>query len=145
MTKSEKGIDIYRKWDSLDSERKRLKKSNISEANKKAISDYQIDLSSRNVGKNRIIKLSIALRMLAGYLGKNFGDATKEDIVLLVQTINESSKYSAYTKSDFKQTLKQFYKFLKGDGTDFPSEVKWISKAVKNKDVKILHGMWLRP
>lgn len=56
MTKSEKGIDVYRKWDSFDSERKRLKKSNISEANKKVISDYQIDLSSRNVGKNRIFK-----------------------------------------------------------------------------------------
>jgi len=86
----------------------------------------------------RTIKYIYTLRTLNGLLGKPFDQATKDDIVAVVADI-ERKQEDEWTKRDYKQCLKFFYRWLremeKEDG--YPPEVRWIhAKNPRTKLVK---------
>lgn len=84
----------------------------------------------------RVVKCMYCLRYLAAWLKKPFADATKDELIDLVGSL-ESKKYSEHTKYDFKIVLKLFYKWLKGNDEDFPQEVKWLKPRLRNTAQKL--------
>jgi len=73
---------------------------------------------------------------MAGWMGKEFRQATKANILDLVSLI-DSKDYSEYTKYDFKVVLKMFYKWLLGKDEDFPKVVKWLKPKLKGGKFKL--------
>jgi len=71
--------------------------------------------------------------MIARWLNKPFEDATKEDLLKLVQKI-ELSDYSDWTKHDYKAMLKIFYRWLRGT-EEYPEEVRWIRPGRRRKKI----------
>ncbi|MEM5831517.1 MAG: site-specific integrase, partial [Candidatus Aenigmatarchaeota archaeon] len=95
-------------------------------------------LEANNYSKGRILKYIHTLKTLRKLLGKDFSEATKEDIENLIIKINNSTKYSENTKSDFKKILKFYMRWLKF-GTlegNYPEEVAWIKTTVKKSNEK---------
>ena len=73
------------------------------------------------------------------YLKKDFRKATKQDIKDVVLTIDNSEKYSAWTKQSYRAILKKFYKWLEyGDDyihkPGYPEIINWINTNLKYKD-----------
>ncbi|MEM4819060.1 MAG: tyrosine-type recombinase/integrase [Nanopusillaceae archaeon] len=95
-------------------------------------------LEANNYSKGRILKYIHTLKTLRKLLGKDFSEATKEDIENLIIKINNSTQYSENTKSDFKKILKFYMRWLKF-GTlegNYPEEVAWIRTTVKKNNEK---------
>ncbi len=134
-------LNIYNNGRLLEHELRRLEKSSVSEKNKADIKKYQKYLLANNVGTTRVVRISIELRKLALLLAKDFADASKPDMEELVSKVNQNTRYSPATIASFKQILKQFYKFLKGNREEFPIEVRWIDTTIKNKDKKTFEEM----
>jgi integrase/recombinase XerD len=100
----------------------------ISDANRQTIFRFLRDLESQNVGVPRQTKYLFTLPVIAKKLGKNFKDATTEDIRTIVAEINRSTKYSDWTRSDFRVALKRFYRWLRESPKgETPKEVAWIT------------------
>jgi integrase/ribosomal protein L40E len=97
----------------------------ISERNKKALLDFCNYCFAEGLTVDRVEHLLRCLKKTAEIFWKDFEEATKDDIVDLVRRI-ESRRISAWTKHDYRVTLKKFYKWLKGNGEEYPEEVKWI-------------------
>jgi len=84
----------------------------------------------------RVVKCMYCLRFLAAWLKTPFADATKDELIDLVGTL-EGKKYSENTKYDFKVVLKLFYKWLKGNDEEFPQEIKWLKPRLRNTAQKL--------
>jgi integrase len=124
---------IYRKNDRryLEKLLKRIENSDICEENKKSILDFLFLAQASGFSIFRLLKYATILFYLAKMLDKPFLEATKEDIIRIVQKI-ESRDCSDWTKRDYKLVLKKFYKWLKR--TDYyPDEVVWIRTSVRNR------------
>jgi len=91
----------------------------------KTIEKFLEFCKSENLTQRRINKHRYLLKNISEWLKTEFKKASKEDIQKLVTRINES-KYADWTKSDHKKCLKKFYKWLEGDGEEFPKKVRWI-------------------
>jgi integrase len=66
------------------------------------------------------------LRSISKTLGKEFRDASKEDIIELLARL-EQRQVSAWTKHDYRVILKKFYQWLYGyERGEYPEHVKWI-------------------
>jgi len=88
---------------------------------------------SENLSKSRIDKHRHALRNICKWLEVGFKEATREDIERLVAKINLSD-YADWTKRDHRKTLKKFYKWLEGEGEEFPKKVRWVKLGqINNK------------
>jgi hypothetical protein len=68
-----------------------LRKTSISEDNKNLISEFALDCINHEVSHARVEKYIQQLRYLAEWLGKNFRDATKEDIIELIGRLEEAT------------------------------------------------------
>ena len=108
-----KNADIYNYERLLNSSISNLKKSKIESQNKDSILRFYEHLLTQGRSLARTVKYILTMRMIARWLNKPFEDATKEDIIKLVQRI-ELSDYSDWTKHDYKAMLKIFYKWLRG-------------------------------
>jgi integrase len=98
----------------------------IIEANRKLILAFARDLQAENITELRISKYINLLRHLSALLAKNFEKITVTDVKSVVADINQS-EYSAWTKNDYKVTLKKFYKWLrKLPDQQEPPETSWI-------------------
>ena len=125
------GLDIHKRRRKLELAVKAVKASpRISERNRKMILSFHDYCFAEGLTVERIEHLLRCLKKMAEIFRKDFEDATKGDIVDLVRRI-ESRRVSAWTKHDYRVTLKKFYKWLKGNGEEHPEEVKWI-KTVNN-------------
>jgi integrase len=73
---------------------------------------------------------------------------TKQDVETVVATIN-TSKQKAWTKRDKKLVLRKLIQYAKtgscAKGTPMPSEISWISLAVKDKDSRVTPESLLTP
>jgi len=128
------GMNIYNRDNAITAERRRLDASALSEQNKKDIVAFQAYLLANNISAFRVARFSMNLRQQALILNKDYRTATKQDIQGLVAIVNQFTNLAPSTKSTYKQILKQFYKWLKGDGEEFPHEVKWIKCGVKRRE-----------
>ena len=115
---------------------KRLSKSSIVDENKEHIERFAKSCLAEGIGKLRVVKYIYTLIKVAEILNKDFMKASKEDIEQVVYEI-ESRDFSEWTKHDYRITIKKFYKWLKGDGEEYPPEVKWIKSKRNGKNHKL--------
>jgi integrase len=98
----------------------------IIEANRKLILAFTRDLQAENITELRISKYINLLRHLSRLFQKDFDKVAVVDVKAVVANINRSN-YSAWTKNDYKVTLKKFYKWLRKLPDDQePAETSWI-------------------
>jgi len=101
-----------------------------SDPNRDTILRYHNQCVADGLSLARIVKKIGTVRRLSRMLAKRFEDANKEDIVRIVAQI-EQKNISVWTKHDYKSTLKQFYRWLKGNEMgETPSEVRWIRSRI---------------
>jgi site-specific recombinase XerD/ribosomal protein L40E len=108
----------------LNSVFRKLRSSSMSKANKELIEKFSRYLFVQGLSQARIIKYVSGIAIIARMLDKPLNEASKEDIIDLVQKI-EKKDYTDWTKHDYKLVIKKFYKFLRGT-EDYPEEVSWI-------------------
>lgn len=106
----------------------------------------QIDLWNRylnhllNEGRTqkRIEKLEQMFKTCErGLNGVDYAHATREDIEGFVARLHrdefrtvKGEAYGGASKADFKRFLKQFYKWLEGEGEEYPRKVRWLRTAI---------------
>jgi len=93
--------------------------------NKKHILTFVDLLSAEGISKARQIKYLYNLKTISKLLDKDFDKANRSDIEKLCSKINNSEKYTEWTKHDFRAEIKRFYKWLK-QTDEYPPEVKWL-------------------
>lgn len=115
-----------------------LDRCSISDRNKDVIRSIVREQSLRGVTVPRQVKYVDWLRRIAGVLGKDFEDATVEDIKGLIWTYEQRRKYSVWTRKDLRIMIKKLYAFLRQCpvGT-YPPEVSWISTGHNKREVKL--------
>lgn len=128
-------VDIHGYERQLEAALRRIKKSNLSEKNKLAIVKFQEDCFANGLSIPRVLHYMSRLQKIALWLGKDFKDAAKDDIIHLVEKI-ERMDYSEYTKHGFKVALKKFYKWLR-KSEHYPKEVRWIKSTVRNEKSRL--------
>ena len=116
---------------------KLLEKCKISKRNKEIIKEFIEACIAEGIGKLRVTKYIFTLKQIALALNKDFDKVTKDDLVKFVRDIELNDDYSDWTKSDYKITLKKFYKWLKGNGEEYPEEVKWIKIGKRPNNSKL--------
>jgi integrase len=105
----------------------------ISEKNKELLLKFSENSKVRGVSKFHIYNQLYAMFTLVKQLKKDLDKTTKEDIEKLVAWI-ENSRYSDWTKRDFKYFLKVFYRWLEGKDEypeEYPNKVKWIRLTLR--------------
>ena len=129
-------FDIHHQKRTLEKKLAWLHKTkSVSPADRKLIFDFDQDSVARGLSLCRRIKYLILLSQLSKMLKGDLKKATKRQIKEVVVRLEES-KYSEWTKKDYKVTLKFFYKWLEG-GEDYPDRVKWIKASFKNSKTKL--------
>jgi len=124
-------IDVYDHEKRLESELRKLDRSDIIEKNKQLILDFRKQLIAEGISIGRQAKVIHILLTLSKNIKKTFDTLNKDDVVNLVGFI-ETQKWTAWTKHDYKVILKSFFKWLK-DSKDYPEEAAWIkSPCPKN-------------
>lgn len=103
--------------------------------NPEVIEKFLRNCVAEGLGKLRITKYRYTLNTISGMFKKPFEDISKEDIVGFLNDL-EKSKYSDWSKHDFKVALKKFFKWLKNT-EDYPEEVRWIKTSFKNGKTKL--------
>jgi len=128
-------LDIYNSDLKAKRALEKIKEVRISKRNEELICKFINRMFALGVTKIRVVKYVQQLLKIAEILGKDFDKATKEDIERVVSEIQRRN-YSAWTKKDYKSTIKRFYKWLNGD-KEYPELVKWIKTTLPKKDTKL--------
>ncbi len=116
---------------------KRVEKDKgVSPENRKLILSFSRMRIAGGSGRLRVVKCMYCLRYLAKWLKMPFDKATKEDLIEVVSEI-ENQPYKENTKYDFKVVLKTFYKWMNGNGEEYPPEVKWLKPKLKSNAHKL--------
>jgi len=120
--------------DNVQKQIERIKSSQkISKKNKELILTFVNKCYAHGLSQRRVAKLLWIIRTLAEKIDFDFDKATREQIEELVAGINQSS-LSEWTKSDYKKTLKKFYKVMfSEDGLETPKIVRWIGTKIKDR------------
>ncbi len=108
----------------------KINQSIISPRNKELILNFYREELLCGVSKPRQYKYLYTLERLARELKKDFETAAKDDIIDIIAFL-ENSKFSEWSKHDYKVVLKIFYRWLRRTD-EYPPEVKWIKTTVKN-------------
>jgi site-specific recombinase XerD len=117
-------IDIYNCKRKLQLAQDNVRNSpNISESNKRDILAFNDYCFAEGLGVDRVIHYTWILKRLAEEIGKDFRAAGKPDIVRLVANV-ETRRISAWTKHDYRITLRKFFRWLRNKSN--PQEVSWI-------------------
>lgn len=129
------GIDIHGYGTRINSALQIIERNNPNEDNRADLLEFYEYLVASGLSRGRILKYLYHLQKMGGWLGKSFKDATKKDIIKLVQII-ETQDYTPHTKHDYKIVVKRFYQWLRSsDG--YPEEVRWIKSTIKMNDSTI--------
>jgi len=101
--------------------------SEIHPANKRLIRQFHRDLLLDGISAARRQKLTSHLKIIALHLGQSrFDELDRDDIVELVEWIHSRGSAPS-TVSDYKQVVKQFYKWH--NGGEEPESTKWIRRG----------------
>jgi integrase len=133
-------IDVISK--DLETAKKNLLKSNISEENKKHIIGFINNQAASDISNKRLYKYYSVLKKASNFLSIDFKKANKRDIQELIIKINNMDNgrgqpASEWTKYTYKTILKRFYKWLNGDDEEYPKEVKWIHPKMDKRNKKL--------
>jgi integrase len=113
-----------------------MDRESITQHNKELIEKFKNNCFSEGLSACRVTKYMHMVPKIAGILGKCFDQTEIEDIKRVVAEI-EKSEYAEWTKRDYKVTIKKFYKWLEGNGEEFPKKVRWIRATMKNHNKKL--------
>lgn len=129
-------LDVYHYDCVLERAVKRIKSNErISESQRRMILKFQKQCIADGLSAARVLRYLCDLPRLGEYLRKDFEQATKEDIVDVINQIERTS-LSPRTKLDFKSSIKKFYKWLNG-GEEYPEFVRWIKTGGKKNNNKL--------
>lgn len=119
----------------------------ISERNKQAIIKFHENCLVEGISAGRIARYMYDLRNLSKWLGKDFEDATGDDIKALIGEIEKKTYYTKKldkkvpyqesSKREFKICIKKFYRWLRSSN-EYPEEVKWIKLHYRKCEKKRL-------
>jgi site-specific recombinase XerD/ribosomal protein S27AE len=98
----------------LEYEEKRIKEGSFCEKNKKFIFKFKKALLAQGIGKARILRYLITLRLVAESHDKPFDEWSGDDLIDVLAQI-ESKNYTVQTKNEFRKGLRKFFKWLKGE------------------------------
>ena len=130
-------FDIHHHKRTLEAKLRWLDKTGeVNEADKQLILDFYKDSVARGLSITRNIKYLILLSQLSKMLKVGFKNARKTHIKDLIIHL-EQSKYSDWSKKDFKVAIKRFYKWLKGKDEEFPEVIKWLKPKLRNEKHKL--------
>ena len=119
----------------LEHAKARLDTLKLQPGNKQHILSFVEIISAEGLSLKRQLKYVYTLGKLDKMLNKNFATATKQDIVKVVSTINNSTEFKEWTKYSYKVIIKKFYKCLR-DTEEYPPEVKWITLMKTSRSYK---------
>jgi integrase len=105
-------------------------------------------LSSIELSVARVAKYASHLPAILRPITVELKDMTKTDVTTVVAAIN-NTHHKEWTKHDKKLTLRKLVQYAKKGsctkGTPLPSEVRWISLAIKEKDPRVTPENLLTP
>lgn len=122
--------DIYNFERRLELTEARIRKSTMPEISKNEILNFETSCFAGGLGIARVEKYLATLKTLGEMLPQPLSELNKQDLTLLVSRI-ERSAWSAWTKHDYKITVKKFYSFLNRQ-----EMTSWI-KAGRNHSAKL--------
>jgi len=108
----------------------------ISKRNKKLLNNFSNQLIAQGISEGRVLKYLSHLVKIIKLLRKDLDKVTKQDIINLVGYIERNQNWTAWTKHDFKVTLKKFYKWLYGDKPE-PELTSWFTVTMKRSEQKL--------
>ncbi len=120
-----------------------LKESDICEENQKLILEYvEYRTVESSISRLRQEKIISSLRTFAGFLGKDFRNATKNDIAGIVKDVYNMNPSYLRMQEDLKKKGKIDKITYRSD----PNNRKRLSDSTKNAYVKILKKffVWLK-
>jgi integrase/recombinase XerD len=127
-------IDIHGYAHRLELVLARVERSSLTAKNKTVLYSYANWLRLTAIGTARIIKYLSTLRIIGESLGKDFVEATKEDLEGFMLRTMTRPGLSPWTKRDYAVTLRKFYSWLQGDGKKPPEKVSCITTTLRKKD-----------
>jgi len=103
---------------------------------------YECNLLNQGISQKRILKLSYMYKTISRGLKKPLKEVTRQDVEDFVSKLHrnkfhreDGGVYSGSSKADIKKFLKQFYKWLLGEGETYPKQVSWLRTNI-SKDEK---------
>lgn len=108
---------------------------NLTSQNKETLLKYYKKMCNENISSARIHNVLGVIARLLEDLGKNFEDATRDDIEELVAKIN-SKNIGPITRQDYLKKLKQLDKWING-GEECSEKTKWIKTGLGKKHSKL--------
>jgi len=116
---------------------KSVRKSKISEKNKKIIFDFKDHLVTSGLSKPRVLKYMEIVKLSSLIINKDMDKVTKKDVMAFVSVI-EQRDYSEWTKLTYRALFKRFFQwFKKYDRKEYPPEVKWINTNIRKDRLKL--------
>ncbi len=129
-------VDLYHLDHKIKLALQRVKNDRqLTKGNKKKIREFYDYLLSEDLSKGRVGSLIDKARYIGVMLGKDYEEATEEDIRKMVAELSNRN-YSEHTKSQMKVGIKQIWKWLRKT-EDYPKEVSWIKSGVRNYRLKM--------
>lgn len=127
--------DIHNYRKRLERTLENIKKSDISDVNKKHLLSFHDSCFSEGLSICKTERYLYDLLRLAKVIRKDLNKATREDLLKIVADIEKGS-WSCHTKHTFKVTLKKFYRWIEGidERGVYPKKVRWIKTGVKTSN-----------
>lgn len=109
--------------------RARLERMQLPEETKKAVLDFDLVMAAGGNSVSRRVKYLDVLPRMASTLGVPLRDLTKQDLMRYITDL-DAKGLSVWTTHDYRVIIKRFWKWLKGNDEEYPSEVKWIKTGI---------------
>nr|MBI4157080.1 tyrosine-type recombinase/integrase [Candidatus Woesearchaeota archaeon] len=131
-------MDLHNYKRRFDRILERLKESDISDEDKEWIHKFKDYCLCRGISYGKIDSYVFYAMKFVNMLGKHIKDATKEDIVRVMASLNQTAM-TEQSKTTFKVMVKRLYKIVRGleDSDELPAEVKWIKIGLKDNHKKL--------
>ncbi|MCK4247772.1 MAG: tyrosine-type recombinase/integrase [Methanomicrobia archaeon] len=107
--------------------------------NAEHIEKFLKQLFAEGISEPRVVKYANHLKIIAEKIDKNFLEVNKEDIINFLSNL-EQSKYSEWTKKDYKVALKKFFRFLGKEEL-----MKDIKTTMRNNRKKLPEDLLTKP
>lgn len=152
-------IDIHNYGKRYEALKRKLRKdASLNPRNKQLILDYLRDSElgktiwkgqKRKIGPARNLRVGlILLQMDRQWFQKPFDKITvkeMEDFILGIETgkiKNARGKpYTSESQMTIKKFIRKFWKWMKGDGKEYPREVEWMDTSGKQAEIQALPNL----
>lgn len=130
-------IKVYNYDNQLQTRLKELASAkHMTKKERELVTKYSNFLMAENMSKGRIVKNIYFAIMLSRDFGMKYDKITRNHIEGVVGQVNQSDKYSEWSKHDIKAFIKKYLKYRLGKNYD-PRNWDWIRTRVKREKVKM--------